>query len=254
MLLLLCGPRRAKAGASRAGTAALLLYMFAFSAAYVRIGAALGALLLFATVQATMLSVALARGDRIGARTWLGLACAIGGLTWLVWPGLGAPDPLGGALMALAGVGWGAYSLLGRRAADALGTTTGNFVAAAGAALVAVAAVLLLSHLAPGMLPSTVQPSSVTGLPALVHASPRGAALAVASGALASGLGYALWYRAMPRLSASRAAVVQLLVPVVAALAAVPLLGESISPRLLLSGVLVLSGVALALRPAASTR
>ncbi len=240
MLLLLSGLRRARAGASPAGALALLVYMLAFSAAYVRIGASLGALLLFASVQATMLGVALARGERLGLRTWLGLLSALSGLAWLLAPGVGAPSPLGGGLMLIAGVAWGVYSLLGRRTGDALGTTAGNFVAATLLLLLALTLVAGLRGLLPGLLPAdwrvTTEAMTVAG-----------AALAVASGALASGLGYALWYRALPRLGASRAAIVQLVVPVLAAALSLPLLGETLRLRLVLAGAWVLAGVALAL-------
>ena len=252
MLLSLSGLRRARTGVSLPGTLALLVYMLAFSASYVRIGAALGALLLFASVQATMLGVALLRGERIGARTWLGLLCALLGVAWLVAPGVGAPEPCGSLLMVTAGAAWGLYSLLGRRTGDALGTTAGNFVAATALLLAGCAAWLLMVRLGPsGHIRSTF--ASLGPLVAMDHVTRRGVALAIASGALASGLGYALWYRALPQLGAPRAAVVQLLVPVLAAGLAVPLLAEVLRLRLIVAGGLVLSGVALALwRPARS--
>ena len=241
-LLLFSGWGRARAHASLAGVLALLLYMFAFSFSYLRIGAALGALLLFGTVQVTMLSAALARGERLRARTWLGLCAAFGGVIWLVSPGVGAPDFWGSALMLLAGVGWGSYSLLGRRSTDALGTTAGNFAYASALALPLAALLGLLSGLSPPL-------SASLGLPAGKPTStPTGLVLALASGALASGVGYAIWYSAVPRLGASRAAIVQLVVPVLAATMAVPLLGESLSSRLVGAGALVLCGVGLALR------
>lgn len=253
MLLFLSGPRRVRAGASLPGTLALLVYMLAFSASYVRIGAALGALLLFASVQATMLGVALLRGERIGARTWLGLVCALAGVAWLVAPGVGAPEPWGSLLMVTAGAAWGLYSLLGRRAGDALGTTAGNFAAATALLVAGCAAWLWIVRLDPGgHIPSAS--SSLGPLAAADSITARGAGLAIASGALASGLGYALWYRALPQLGAPRAAVVQLLVPVLAAGLAVPLLAEVLRLRLIVAGGLVLSGVALALwRPARSS-
>jgi drug/metabolite transporter (DMT)-like permease len=239
MLLLLAGLRRAWAGASLRGALALWVYMLAFSGAYLRVGAALGALLLFGAVQATMLGVALIRGERLAARAWLGLLAALSGLGWLLSPGVGAPPLDGAALMLLAGAAWGAYSLLGRRATDALGTTAGNFAVAA-------LALAVLAAIGAG--------GSVRVAGAALQASrwtASGAGLAVASGALASGLGYALWYRGLPWLGASRAAIVQLMVPVLAAALAVPLLGEALRLRLLGAGALVLSGVALALlRPA----
>lgn len=224
---------RARAHGETRGALALFGYAIAFSLAYVRIGAATGALLLFGAVQATMLGVALVRGERPGTRTWLGLALAIAGLVALVAPGVGAPDPIGAALMIGAGIAWGAYSLLGRSARDPLGATAGNFTRALLPAAIA---------LAVGAANRTL---SVSG---------EGASLAIASGALASGLGYAIWYTAMPALGASRAAIVQLLVPVLAALAAVPLLGEPLLPRMVLSGAIVIGGVAIALVPQRRSR
>lgn len=241
-LLLLAGWGRARRHASAAGVLSLLLYMFAFSFSYLRIGAALGALLLFGTVQVTMLSAALLRGERLRPRTWLGLGAAAAGVIWLVSPGIGAPDFWGSALMLLAGVGWGTYSLLGRRSTDALGTTAGNFAYAAGLALLLGAALSLLSSQLPPIATGLGLPA---GQPTWTRA---GLGLALASGALASGLGYAIWYSAVPRLGASRAAIVQLLVPVLAAVLAVPLLSETPTLRLVGAGALVLCGVGLALR------
>ncbi len=238
VLVALAGPRRARARGSIAGTLTLFGYAIAFSLAYVRIGASVGALVLFAAVQITMLASAIAKGDRPGPRTWIGLALALAGIAWLVAPGLSAPDPIGALLMASAGVAWGMYSLLGRRSADQaggpdpLGTTAGNF---AGALIPALVCVLV---------------SMLVATPKLEI---EGVTLAIGSGALASGLGYAIWYSALPWLATTRAGIVQLLVPLLAALAALPLLGESITLRLLGSGVAVIGGVALALlgkRPA----
>lgn len=223
---------RARAHADPRGAVALFGYAIAFSLAYVRIATATGALLLFGSVQATMLGTALARGERPGVRTWIGLAIAIAGVVAMVAPGVGAPDPVGAALMVGAGVAWGAYSLLGRGAKDALGATAGSFVLAVVPSIAGLAI-----GLASGSLTATLE----------------GAALAVTSGALASGLGYAIWYTAMPALGAARAAIVQLLVPVLAALAAIPLLGEPLGARVALAGAVVLGGVALALAPARRT-
>ena len=143
----------------------------------------------------------------------------------LVRPGVSLPDPLGLAQMSVAGMAWGAYSLRGRQSRAPLRATSGNFTRSVPLALAAWLAALLGASL---------------------HADARGALLAVASGALASGLGYALWYRALPRLTAVRAALVQLLVPVLTALAGIALLGETPNPRLLVAGPMILSGVAVA--------
>lgn len=227
VLVALVRPTRARERGSLLGTLALFGYAIAFSFAYVRIGAALGALVLFAAVQVTMLGAAIVEGDRPGPRTWIGLVAALAGIAWLVAPGLRAPDPLGALLMVGAGVAWGGYSLLGRRSADdPLGTTAGNFARALVPALLGLLAWRLF---------------------AAPRVTMQGALLAASSGALASGLGYAIWYAALPWLGATRAGLVQLLVPILAAAAALPLLGESLSLRLIGAGVLVVGGVALAL-------
>lgn len=219
---------RARAGAagSWASAAALFAYAAGFSLAYVQLPAGAGALLLFGCVQATMLGAGLQRGERPGAAVWAGLLLAVGGLVALTLPGVAAPAPLGAGLMAAAGVAWGVYSLRGRGATDPLGATAGNFLRS-----VPLAAALLLGAVAAG---------------ARLGASGRGLLLAAASGALASGVGYSLWYAALPRLSATRAAVLQLCVPVLAAAGGVLLLGEALTARLVWAGGAVLAGVALA--------
>ncbi|PWC97646.1 hypothetical protein TSO5_04420 [Azospirillum sp. TSO5] len=216
----------AKAGAgSWRGAAALLAYAAAFSFAYLTMTAGTGALLLFGAVQATMILVGLYRGERLVPLQWGGLALALGGLGLLLAPGLSAPDPLGAVLMLAAGAAWGVYSLLGRTSRDPIATTAGNFLRAA-----PMAAVLAL-------------------LAALVGGGVRwdqgGLVYAVLSGALASGVGYSIWYAALPALTAARAASVQLSVPVITALAAVLALGERITPVLALSSAAVLGGIAL---------
>jgi drug/metabolite transporter (DMT)-like permease len=210
--------------ASLAGPLALFAYVAPFSYAYLRIGAALGALVLFGTVQTTMIVSGVVRGERPGPWTWLGLAVAIVGLASLTLPSALRPDLLGIALMIAAGIAWGFYSLLGRIAGDPLEANARNFLWSAPLAL-------LLSII-------NFRHASVTS---------RGIALAVVSGAVTSAVGYALWYRALRGLSATRAAVVQLSVPVVAAFGAVFLLGEAPSTRLILCGMAILGGVALAL-------
>jgi drug/metabolite transporter (DMT)-like permease len=230
-LLALAAPRlRRRGGPWRSGSwgsaLALFAYAAAFSYSYLRIGAGTGALLLFGSVQATMLIAGLRAGERLHARSALGTALALLGLVILVLPGLTAPDPIGAALMAAAGVAWGAYSLRGRGATEPLLETAGNF-----ARSVPLALLLLLPALASA------------------HASRRGIALAALSGALASGVGYSLWYAALPSLGALRAAVVQLAVPVLTAAGAVALLGEEVTARLIAASLVILGGVALALLP-----
>lgn len=204
--------------------AALALFAYAalFSFAYVGLSAGTGALLLFGAVQASMILYGLYRGERLGARQVAGLAAALAGLVYLLLPGLSAPPLAQALLMVGAGIAWGAYSLLGRGAGDALGATTGNFLRA-----VPFAAALGLASWAS------------------LRADAAGIALAIASGALTSGVGYAIWYAALRGLTATRAATVQLSVPVIAALGGVALLGEPVALRLLVASVAVLGGIAL---------
>jgi len=202
---------------------ALFGYAAVFSFAYRDLTAGTGALLLFGAVQVTMISVGLFRGERLGGAEWSGLLLALAGLGWLVAPGLAAPPLTGAALMIVAGVAWGGYSLRGRKLGDPLRTNATNFLWA-----VPLGLVLFLAG------------------PVPVHVSPVGLGWAVLSGALASGVGYAVWYAVLPRLTAARAATVQLTVPVLASLGGVLFLGEAISTRLVLASLLVLGGVALA--------
>jgi drug/metabolite transporter (DMT)-like permease len=206
-----------------ASATALFVYAAAFSFAYLTLGAGTGALILFGAVQLTMILAGLRAGERPSVVEWTGLALASSGLVVLVLPGLSAPAPVGSALMAAAGIAWGIYSLRGRGSTEALRNTAGNFLLT-----LPMAALLLL--LAGGAGAWTM----------------RGALLAATSGALASGAGYAIWYTALPSLTATRAALVQLLVPVIAAAGGVALLGESVPLRLPVSAALVLGGVALA--------
>jgi drug/metabolite transporter (DMT)-like permease len=213
-------------GGSWVSATTLAGYAVAFTLAYTRIGAGTGALILFGAVQVTMIGTGLVRGERPSRVDWLGLAIAVAGLVVLTRPGLAAPDPWGSVLMAIAGACWGAYSLAGRHSRDPLGATAGNFLRATVFAVAFVAA----------SWPTR-------------HVTPVGAWLAIASGSLASGIGYSLWYAALPSLAAWRAAVVQLLVPVVTAAAAVVLLGEAIALRLVIAMLCVLVGVGLTIRP-----
>ena len=238
LALLLRARRRGPEAAERGSwPAALALFAYAagFSLAYVRIGAGVGALLLFGCVQLTMLGAGLLRGEHPRPLEWVGLAVALSGLLGLTLPGASAPDAGGALLMAGAGFAWGLYSLRGRGAKDPLAATAGNFVRSVPLALLLWLAALAWTRAA--------------------HASFEGLALAVASGALASGVGYSLWYAALPSLSAARAAIVQLSVPVLAAAGAVLLLREPLTLRLALGGAALLTGVLLSLRakrPAAS--
>lgn len=228
MLGLIALPRWRSGGSGALdwrAAAMLFVYMAGFSFAYVTLSAGTGALILFGAVQLTMFVVALRGGEHFPPLSWLGLAIAVLGLVYLVSPGLTAPDPLGAGLMALAGVAWGAYSLRGRGAADPLSSTAGNFICAV--PMVIAVSVLFLDDF---------------------HVSARGLALAVASGAITSGLGYVAWYAALRGLSRTRAATVQLSVPVIAALGGVVLLAEPITLRLLIASGAALGGVWLVLR------
>ena len=206
------------------GAGSLVLYMLGFSFAYLSLNAGLGALILFGGVQITMFAGAVLAGETIPPRRWAGAAVAFGGLAWLLWPaGAGAPDPLGAGLMAAAALGWGIYSLAGRHAADPLAATAANFTVALPVALLALA---------------VAQDGGGT--------TARGIALAVASGAVTSGLGYALWYRVLPGLASAQAAVAQLTVPVIALAGGAVVLGEAPGARMLMAGGVVLAGVGLA--------
>lgn len=203
---------------------ALFAYAAAFSFAYVRLPAGTGALLLFGAVQVTMHAYGLWSGERLSGMQVAGLVVAAGGLVGLLLPGLTAPPTASACLMLAAGVAWGVYSLRGKGGGDPTAATAGNFARSIPFALLLV----------------------------LVAARPMGldragAAYAIASGALASGLGYAVWYAVLPSLRATTAATVQLSVPVIAALGAVVVLAEPITLRLVAASIAVLGGVALAL-------
>jgi drug/metabolite transporter (DMT)-like permease len=204
--------------------AMLFLYAIAFSFAYLSLSAGTGALILFGTVQMTMIFVALHSGERPHLLEWLGIFLALGGLVYLVMPGLRAPAPLGSALMIMAGIAWGVYSLRGRGSGSPLGDTAGNFIRAV--PFIIIVRLVMLDN---------------------VHLTQSGILLAVLSGALASGIGYVIWYTALAGLTATRAAIVQLSVPVLAAWGGVAFLAEDISLRLILSGAFILGGIALAI-------
>lgn len=220
--------RGLRPGGNWTSALALFAYAAAFSLAYVRLPAATGALLLFGAVQVTMYAYGLWAGERVRARQAIGLLLAAGGLVALLLPGLSAP-PLGSAMLMLgAGVAWGVYSLRGKGRDDATAATAGNFLRSVPVAMLLVVA--MPGHRADG----------------------AGLAYAIASGALASGVGYAIWYSALPSLKATTAAIVQLSVPAIAAIGGVVLLAEPLGLRLVLSSAAVLGGVALALRRPAS--
>ncbi|UHD14713.1 DMT family transporter [Thiocapsa bogorovii] len=221
LLVWLTGKTRAGVG-NWPSAFALFGYAALFSFAYLSLTAATGALLLFGAVQVTMIGLGLRSGERLDGVQIIGVALAFGGLVGLLMPGLSAP-PLGGALMMIgAGMAWGVYSVRGKGAGDPIRVTAGNF-------LLTVPITALLSLL-------TLAAVSVDAL---------GAGYAVASGALTSALGYALWYRVLPLLRSTSAATVQLSVPVIVAIGGVALLGEPITLRLVLASAAVLGGIAL---------
>ena len=236
MLALILLPRwraRGRCAPDWRAAVMLFLYMAGFSFAYATLSAGTGALILFSAVQLTMFVVALRGGEHFPMLSWLGLAIAVAGLLYLVSPGLTAPDPLGAALMTIAGIAWGVYSLQGRAAADPLESTANNFVCAV--PMVIAVSLFFINEF---------------------RVSAAGLALAVTSGAVTSGLGYVAWYAALRRLPRTRAATVQLSVPVIAAVGGVALLAEPITVRLLIASTATLGGVwiVLAQRSSAATQ
>jgi len=200
----------------------LFLYAVTFSYAYLTLDTATGALILFGAVQISMILLSMLAGNRLSVVEWLGVLLAFGGFVYLVLPGVRAPSPQGFALMSVSGIAWGIYTLRGRASTSPLLETGSNFLRT----LPFIALVLLLTIMQ-------------------AQASWQGVLLAVLSGALASGLGYAIWYQALAGLSATQAAVVQLLVPVIAAFGGVVFIGETIGLRLVISSALVLGGILL---------
>lgn len=219
---LRCG---ARSGGDMLSAFALFAYAAGFSFAYLTLPTGTGALLLFGAVQAIMIGRGLMAGERLAALQWCGLVLALGGLAGLLLPGVSAPPPGGALLMVVAGIAWGAYSLRGRGAGDAIAKTAGNFMRA---------------------VPFTLALSLFLLRDA--RADSVGIACAVASGALTSGIGYAIWYTALPHLRAASAATVQLSVPALAALAGIVLLGEPPTWRLLFATLAILGGIALVVR------
>jgi drug/metabolite transporter (DMT)-like permease len=201
----------------------LAAYAYAFSFAYLRIGATIGSLVLFGAVQLTMIGWGMVRGERPRPGEIVGLVLAFGGLVALTLPGAHGVDVPGAVLMAAAGAAWGVYSMRGRGARRPIAANADNFLRC-----LPIVAVLALAFAGRAQIEW------------------RGAALAAASGAVASGIGYSIWYAALPGLRATRAAIVQLAVPVLAAVGAVVLLGETLSVRLVGAGAAILGGVAVA--------
>lgn len=215
------------------GGAMLTTYLVGFSVAYLAMDAGLGALILFGGVQVTMFAGALMQGETMPRRRWVGAGLALLGLAWFVWPaGSVALPPVASATMLAAALGWGVYSLVGRRATDPLAETAANFVLA-----VPLCALVLLA-MSGGRFSATSE----------------GVLLAILSGSVTSGLGYALWYAVLPRLATSVSGLVQLSVPVIAALGGVALLDEGLTARMVLAGALTLGGIAYGLGAFQRTR
>lgn len=204
--------------------ALLFLYAITFAYAYRSLTAGTGALILFASVQFTMIAVALRSGERPRLSEWCGWLLAMTGLVYLVSPGISAPSLSGSLLMMAAGIAWGAYSLLGRGSADPTQATAANFMRAV--PLIVVVVLMQLPSLA---------------------ATPMGFVWAVLSGSVTSGLGYVIWYAALPRLTATRAATVQLAVPAIAAAGGVLFLSETMTLRLVIAAAAILGGIGLSL-------
>ena len=223
-VILLLRPDKAGAKPDWRSILTLYLYMVFFAFAYLSLSAGTGALVLFGAVQLTMFIVALRSGEHFSPASWAGLVLAITGLVYLVSPGVTAPDPLGAGLMAVAGVAWGFYSLVGRSAGDPTEATAWNFIYAV--PLVVVTSLVFIGDF---------------------QVSPAGAGYAVASGAIASGIGYVIWYAALRGLTATSAATVQLSVPIIAAIGGVILMSEEVTLRLVVASVATLGGVALVL-------
>jgi drug/metabolite transporter (DMT)-like permease len=209
--------------------AALFAYAAAFSFAYRSLTAGTGALILFGAVQATMIAWDLRTGGKLRAMQLAGLGLALAGLVGLVLPGLAAPPLVGSVLMAVSGIAWGVYSLRGRGASDPIRVTAGNFMRAVPFAI-------------------------VLGVAAMASATVDtiGLAYAVASGAITSGLGYAIWYSVLPSLKPTTAATVQLSVPVIAAIGGVAFMGETLTLRLVMASAAILGGIALVIRASAA--
>lgn len=225
LLLSLRNPKRLLVRPNWPAGAALFTYMVLFCLAYVALGAGSGALVLFGFVQLTMMGVAVLQKEPFPPLAWLGLAVAVGGVIYLMRPGTEAPNAIAAMQMAGAGVAWGAYSVIGRGSKTPLQDTASNFLLCVPFALI---------------LMALFWQDQVV--------SSKGLGLAIASGALASGCGYTIWFRALPHLTTAQASILQLSVPVIASVGGVMFLAEAITSRLVIASVLVLGGIALVLR------
>ena len=211
-------------------TLMLFVYAICFSFSYIRLATGSGALILFGTVQLTMILYGLYKGERPGKLAWLGIAAAFSGMVYLLMPSVTAPPLFSSLLMVIAGLAWGGYTLRGKGSRQPLANTAWNFIGTL--PLVLLTEIFFFSQ---------------------SRLSTEGITLAILSGSLASGIGYAIWYRALPQLSPTHAATVQLSVPVIAAFGGVALMAEPISLRMIISGIVVLGGIYLTIRSVNAT-
>ncbi|MEP3889661.1 MAG: DMT family transporter [Hellea sp.] len=225
-LALIVGPRKALRQGSWRASFALLLYGIFFSYAYLLLSAGTGALILFAMVQITMLGGGVLMGERLRALQWFGAALAMGGLVYLMLPKTAPPSFIGAAMMSAAGLGWGLYSLMGRGQGNPAALTAGNFLRAA-----IICAVLTVPIL--WAFPET-------------HIAMSGIILALLSGIITSGLGYVIWYMALKHLTATRAGIAQLTVPIITAIGGMLFIAEPFTLRFFIAMCVTLGGVALA--------
>ena len=225
-LAIIIGPTKTMSQGSWKAALALLLYGIFFSYAYILLSAGTGALILFAAVQITMIGGGLLAGERLRVLQWLGLALAMAGLVYLMMPSIAPPSPIGATMMAMAGLGWGLYSLMGRGKGNPTALTAGNFLRAA-----IICAVLTLPLI--WVLPES-QPAQ------------KGITLALVSGIITSGLGYVIWYMALKHLTATRAGIAQLTVPIIAAIGGMLFIAEPFTERFFIAMCVTLGGVALA--------
>ena len=225
-LALIIGPSKTLRQGSWQAAYALLLYGIFFSYAYLLLSAGTGALILFAAVQATMIGGGILAGERLRTWQWLGVVLAMTGLVYLMLPKLATPSPLGAAMMSVAGVGWGLYSLMGRGKGDPTALTAGNFLRAA---IICAGLTLPILYLAPETI-----------------IAPKGILLALSSGILTSGLGYVIWYMALKQLTAISAGIAQLTVPIIAAIGGMLFIAEPFTGRFFIAMCMTLGGVGLA--------
>jgi len=227
ILLLLARTREFKPKSINPISASMLfIYAICFSFSYIEISTGTGALILFGTVQLTMIMFGLIKGERLGYFALIGILLAFSGLLYLLLPSVNAPPIMSALLMMIAGLAWGIYSLRGKGISNPLMATGWNFI---------------------GTLPFVLLTTLI--FQADVHLTQKGIVLAILSGALASGIGYSIWYAALPHLTATRAATIQLTVPIIAAFGGIILLSEPVSLRLVIASTAVLGGVYLTIKP-----